>query len=382
MRLSALLLGLALAAPLVPWSSAALAADAGDRLNTPQDPIEADRQAFADLQAKAAEYQRNRATAPAEQSDDALALRYLERSRELLLTGHEIRARWWAEDGFEEHPYSRYAGDLLRLGLEGAAIQNNQGQVYEKLVTLWLFIPDYPGMGEAMERALGVAEDQQDFSKAVNLEASDPNQVVSLDGRAAFNDALNNRLFRFLSAHGDRESVAPRSALGLARSLLLTGSKEDLFEARRDYEQFLEDYPATSFTFPAICEYALSYLLAYRGSNYDVGALVYADALIDQAEIEARGESAKQQTVQAYRRRIRGWKQDRDLAVARWYVERGTPWVLQWLTMPDGLLEWDAGARRFYREVVKRDATSPQGRSAQAELADLPAPAEALGQAP
>ena len=104
--------------------------------------------------------------------------------------------------------------------------------------------------------------------------------------------------------------IAPRAALGLARGQLLAGGKEDIFAARRAYEQFLEQYPNNSLTFTAICEYALSYLISYRGENYDLGALVLANAIIDQAEIETRGDAAKVAIVQAYRKRIRGWLQD------------------------------------------------------------------------
>ncbi len=354
------------AAPLVGAS-----AD-GTQFNTPTDENEQEAKALADLQKKAAEYFRNRARAPESQRNDAEAKRYLDMARLRLTTGHEIKARWWAEDAFDEFPYSKYAGDALRMGLEGAAVQGNMGQVREKLQMLWLFIPDYPGLGEAMERAMSVAEDVQDFSKSVNLAAEKPSEVISIEGRSQLTDTQTNRLLRFLALHGDRETIAPRAALGLARGLLLNGGKDERYEARRAYEKFLEDYPATYLTFNAICEYALSYLVAYRGDEYDIGSLIMANAIIDQAEIETRGDPARAETVRAYRARIRAWHQDRDLAVARWFVARGTPWLFRWLKKPPELLSWDDGARYYFREVIKRDATSPQGRNAERELTSVP----------
>lgn len=348
------------------------AADPTTQFNVPQDEAEQEAKSWSDMQKEAAEYHRGRFRATAEQSDDAAAKRQLDRARELLTSGHEIRARWWAEDAFEDHPYSRYAGDALRMGLEGAAVHGDISQVREKLQMLWLYTPDYPGMGEAMERAMSISEDVQDFTKAVNLEAESPSQVIDLEGRSSMNDTQTNRLLRFLAVHGDRETIAPRAALGQARGMLLAGGKDDIHAARRAYELFLEDYPSNPLTFTAICEYALSYLVSYRGEDYDIGTLVMANAIIDQAEIETRGDKARAEIVQAYRKRIRAWHQDRDLSVARWYRARGTPWALRWLKKPPELLSWDDGARYFYREVVKRDATSPQGRSAERELAEVP----------
>ena len=345
--------------------------------NTPDyDQSEQDTKAWNSMQEDAAEYFRKRAEAAREQPgkfDDVKAKQYLDEARELLTTGHEIRARWRAESAFDEFPYSKYAGDALRMGLEGAAVQGNISQVREKLLMLWLYIPDYPGMGEAMDRAMSVAEDMQDFTKSVNLDAETSAEVISLDGRSRSNDAQTNRLLAFLSLHGDRETIAPRAALGVARGLLLSGGKDDIFNARRAYERFLEDYPANYLTFNAICEYALSYLISYRGEDYDIGTLVMSAAIIDQAEIETRGDKEKVAVVQAYRKRIRSWHQDRDLAIARWYRARGTPWLLRWLKKPPALLAWDDGARYYYREVIKRDPLSRQGRSAESELAEVPA---------
>ena len=363
-------LALALVAPLAPPVQLH-AADPTTQFNVPQDEADQETKSWTDMQQEAAEFHRGRAHATAEQQDDAAAKLKLERARELLTSGHEIRARWWAEDVFEDHPYSRLLGDSLRMGLEGAAVHGDISEVREKLQMLWLYTPDYAGMGEAMERAMSIAEDVQDFSKSVNLEAETPSEVIDLDGRGMANDQQTNRLLRFLALHGDRETIAPRAALGQARGMLLAGGKEDIFAARRAYELFLEDYPANPLTFTAICEYALSYLVSYRGEDYDMGTLVMANAIIDQAEIETRGDKVRAEIVQAYRKRIRAWHQDRDLSVARWYRARGTPWILRWLKKPPELLAWDDGARYYYREVIKRDATSPQGRSAERELTEV-----------
>ena len=47
----------------------------------------------------------------------------------------------------------------------------NGRYVRDKLITLWLYLPDYPGLDEAMRRALEVAELDQDFQAMVNLDA-------------------------------------------------------------------------------------------------------------------------------------------------------------------------------------------------------------------
>ena len=357
------------------------AAGAGDRINQPVDESESDTKQFNDMMAEAALYRAGRATAPPSAFDDAEALRLLNEARDLLARGHEVRGRWRAERAFEEVPYSKYAGEAIRLALECAAIGNNLSEVRKKMLMLWLYLPDWPGMGEAMERALGLAEDAQDFASSVNLAAEDPTHVINLEGRVFFNDHEAKRIFRFLSIHGDRMDVAPRGSLGLARGLLLSEEQEDLIQARRSYEKFLEDWPSHPLTFTGLCEYALSHLVAYRGEQYDMGTLVFAAAIVEQAAIETKGDAERTATVEAYRTRIRRWHQDRDLAIARWYIARGRPAILQWLTMPPGLNDWAAGARRYFQEVMAREATSPQGRSAAAEIESLPQPVSVLGAA-
>ncbi len=356
------------------------AASAGDRMNQPVDESENDSKQYTEMMEDAAKYRAGRASAPPSAFDNARALELLNQARELLATGHEIRGRWRAERAFEDVPYSKYAGEALRLALECAAIGNNLAEVRKKMLMLWLYLPDYQGMGEAMERALGLAEDAQDFASTVNLAAENPKDVINLEGRVFFNDHEAKRIFRFLSIHGDRVDVAPRGALGLARGLLLSGDTEDLITARRSYEKFLEDWPTHALTFTGLCEYALSHLVAYRGEHYDLGTLVFAAAIVEQAAIETKGNAERTATVEAYRTRIRRWHQDRDLAIGRWYVARGSPKILQWLTLPSGLADWAAGARRYYQEVIAREGTSPQGRTARAELDSLPRPAGVLGE--
>ena len=241
----------------------------------------------------------------------------------------------------------------------------------DTLIQLWLFMPDYPRMGEAMLKALEAAEHAQAFAKAVNLEASDPGDVIAITGNGT--DTPTDKLFRFLALHGDRESIAPRAELGQARAQLLGGSREDRFAAQHSYEKFLEDYPDNDLTFTALTEEALAHLVGYRGDDYDNGALVFASAIIDQAELETRGDEEKARTVEAYRRRIRAWMQDRDLKIARWYHDRNIP-TLAWLMTPPGLVSWADGSRYYYQAVVARDSGSSQGRAAAREVRTVPPP--------
>ena len=336
------------------------------------DEEDSDRKAFTSAREDAAEWRRGRAKATAYEKDDAGARVYLEEAKRLLAEGSNIFARWEAEDGFEEHPYSSLGPELLHLAFEGYAQGSRIGAMREKLLQIWLYYPDYPRMGELMARALQVAEFEQEFQTLINLDAEEPGKVISIDGRAWWADTQTVRLFRFIAQHGDKESLAPRAALGMARAKLIQGDKEAVIEARRAYEDFLEDWPNNELTFPAITEYALSYLVSYRGAHYDLGALVYAQAIIDQAELETRGDAQRIATIQAYRKRIRSWLQDRDLVVARWFRNRGEPAAFAWLTMPAGLLSWEDGARYFFKEVIKRDPSSAQSRNAERELAELP----------
>jgi hypothetical protein len=245
--------------------------------------------------------------------------------------------------------------------------------MHNRLYELWYYIPSYDGMPATMLEAMNAAERSQNFTSSIDLEAEDPRNVIRL-GSSSSSSQLN-RLFRFMEMHGDRIDIAPRAAIGLGRALLRSGDRVEIFLARREYEKFCENYPTHPLVFTALCERALSYLVSYRGEHFDVGVLISAAAVIDQAEIEAAGDVDKIQLVEAYRKRIRAWHQGRDLAVARWYRERVTP-GLAWLATPKGHSGrmWLTASRYYYREVIRRDSGSEQGRAAQRELAELPLP--------
>ncbi|MBA2481524.1 MAG: hypothetical protein H0V44_12740 [Planctomycetes bacterium] len=337
------------------------------------DDADIERRSFEDLQRKAAAYRVERSHVSPSAADEAGARHHLERAQLLFEAEDKIWHLWrscrTAEKGFKKYPYTSLTGELLHQAMIGYIARRKLNDVEEKLIMLWFYLPDYPRMGQAMEQALGAAEGRQRFATSINLDAEDPDDVIDIQGKSSLEDV--NKVFRFLSLHGDRETVAPRAELGLARSLLLSGGR-DIYAARRSYERFLESYPTHELTFPALTEHALSYLVGYRGDDYDNGALVYAAAIIDQAELETRGDEAKARTVQAYRKRIRAWQQDRDLRIARWYRGRSTI-ALQWLKMPPGLISWQDGARYYYQAVIARDSGSAQARAAERELKDIPA---------
>lgn len=283
------------------------------------------------------------------------------------------RAQWLAQDGFAAVPYSRSAGELLAIQVRALAKRGSISGVHNALYRLWYFIPDYDHMPAVMLAAMDAAEREQNFTAAIDLTADDPRDVINLDGSSSLGEI--NRLFHFMVLHGDRVQIAPRAALGLARSLLRSGDRDDLFLARREYERFCEAYPTHPLIFSALTDRALSYLVSYRGENYDVGSLISAAAIIDQAEIEADGDQERIRVVEAFRTRIRAWHQDRDLQVARWYAQRAHT-TLAWLAAPKGEVDrpWVQSARYYYREVIRRDSGSKAGRAAALELAELPLP--------
>jgi hypothetical protein len=347
------------------------------------------------VQEKAAAYRLERSQTVVNEADEQLAKEYARQAAAILENGepqpleslsHWLSPQWWftnpsnyrraqwlAEDGFDAVPYTRSAGELLALQIKALARRGQISGVHNVLYQLWFYIPDYDRMPEIMETAMDVAERQQNFTSAIDLEAHDPRDVIKLDGNSLLGEI--NRLFHFLELHGDRVQIAPRAAIGLARSLLRGGDRDDLFVARREYEKFCENYPTHPLVFTALCERALSYLVSYRGENYDVGSLISAAAIIDQAEIEANGDPGSIRIVEAYRVRIRSWHQDRDLQVARWYAERKIT-GLSWLASPKGESDrmWYQSARYYYREVIRRDSGSEPGRAAARELAELPLP--------
>ena len=353
----------------------AMAGEKDTDFSEPVDDTEAENKEFDRIQRDAAKFLLKREHYVANDADDNGALYHIQHAHFLIdhpeYWWHLWRATWTVERGFHRYPFSRYAGDLLELQMDCYIARGRLADANDTLIQLWLFMPDYPRMGEAMLKALEAAEHAQAFAKAVNLEASDPGDVIAITGNGT--DTPTDKLFRFLALHGDRESIAPRAELGQARAQLLGGSREDRFAAQHSYEKFLEDYPDNDLTFTALTEEALAHLVGYRGDDYDNGALVFASAIIDQAELETRGDEEKARTVEAYRRRIRAWMQDRDLKIARWYHDRNIP-TLAWLMTPPGLVSWADGSRYYYQAVVARDSGSSQGRAAAREVRTVPPP--------
>lgn len=379
------------------WLTALLpAVDASQRNPAAEvDDSELEERQVTRVQEEAAAYRLARSRARVSESDEALGREYARQAKTVLESGeeqplesgvHYLNPQWWfatpskerragwlAQAGFEQAPYSSAAGELLALQVLALARRGSVAGTHNALYRLWYYTPDYDRMPEVMEAAMDCAERQQNFTAAIDLEADDPRNVITIDGSSALGEI--NRLFRFLERHGDRVQIAPRATLGLARSLLRSGDRDDRYQARREYERFCETFPSHPLVFTALCERALSYLVSYRGEHYDVGSLISAAAIIDQAEIEADGQADRIRLIEAYRRRIRSWHQDRDLQVARWYAERLTP-GLAWLASPKAETgrPWLQSARYYYREVIRRDSGSAQGRAAALELAELPLP--------
>ena len=346
---------------------------------------------LAKVQEDAAEYRLARDRAKPDAAYEAQAAEYLTESNAILTTGTSQhlegwyywmfstnrRARWLAIDGFKARPYSRVAGDLMATAISAYARAGDMGGLYRQLAMLWYYLPDYANLKQVMETAQTAAERTQAFESAVNLEADKPSEVIRLDSDGTLNDVV--RLYRFHAMHGDRETVAPRAALGLARALMTIKGAKDVWQARREYERFLDTYTNHPLTFNALCEQALCYLISYQGKDYDVGVLLSAVPIIDQAEVEARGNSEKLLKVEAYRKRIRSWLQDRDLMVARWYAERVPPFLAFVMRPGEGPDSWNRGARTYFQQVVKRDSGTTQGRAAARELERLPpAPVDVL----
>lgn len=337
----------------------------------------------------AAEFRLARAASVPDALQDALAAAGLAEAQDMLAHGgrawyhlwmvaRETRARWIAEETLEDHPTTTAAGEILHFILICRLEQQQVRGSLDALQRLWFYTPDHARLGEAMMAVLTMAEGLQQFEAKVDLEAEDPRQVVQIDGRGFVFDL--DDVFRFLARHGDRETVAPRAALALARSLLLSGDNDDRWLARRAYEDFVERFPDSSLVFDAVLEQALSHLITYKGADYDVGALLDARDLVDVAELEVGGDPARAARVAAYRKRIGAWIQDRDLSVAQWYAARTRPWWLGWLKRPTELKNPDDGARYYARQVIARDRTAPQSGAAQELLDRLPPPPNLLGQ--
>lgn len=336
----------------------------------------------------AAAYRLGRATHVAEAGEGRLVETALAQAEEMRLhggrsirhlwfIGADTRARWIVEDAFDEHPYAPGAGQLLHYLLDRRIAGHEVRATLDALMRLWHYIPDHPDLGRAMNDALAMAEKLQDFEAAVDLESDDPAKVVRIRGEGMIFDL--DDLLRFLSRHGDREAVAPRATLALARSLLLSGERETRWASRRAYEDFLERFPESPLAFEAVLEQGLSWLVTYKGSDYDVGALMAARDLVDVAELEVGGDPQRAARVAAYRRRIGAWMQDRDLSVATWYAARQRPIWLAWLRRPTWLQQPDVAARYYARQVIARDRTSRQAAQAEELLLVVPADDNTLG---
>lgn len=260
-------------------------------------------------------------------------------------------------------------GDLKRIEILAQAQRKRISDVRQELARLWFYFPDYNNLSEVMDVALVLAEETQDFTTQIDLDADQPQQVVHIDGTGYTGEITN--MFRFLSTYGDRVTTGARADLGLARAELLGGNPKDLSPARFAYNDFIQRHPRHPLVFEALCELALSHLVTYRGKLYDIGALVSAAQIVEQAELVAGSDPQKAALVAKYRSRIRSWQQDRDLSVARWYRDRTRPAWLAWLKEPSGY-NWDNPARFYYQEVIKRDGASNQARIAARELATLP----------
>ncbi len=373
---------------LLSIAQSGIAGDAKMQSSNALDNEEQEDRRISSFMHEAARYRLGHATATPDPVVDAWVLSELARAEDMRSDGgrawfqmwlfsRQTRARWIASEAFDEHPYSRFAGKLIHFMLTCQAQSNSVRGTLTELQRLWFYLPDYPDLRTAMLTTLEMGERLQRFEAAVDLKAEDPRQVVRIDGRGFIYDL--DDLFRFLSQHGDRDDIAPRAALGLARTLLISGDKDDRWKSRRAYEDFLERFPDSPLVFNAILEQALSHLVTYKGSDYDVGALVDARDLVDIAELEAGGDPGRAATVAAYRQRIGGWLQDRDLSVARWYAARTRPWWLGWLKKPTELKDPDAGARYYAAAVIRRDRASPQAAYAQQLAEQLPAPAGQLG---
>jgi hypothetical protein len=373
---------------LLPLASQIFAGDAKMQGADALDAEEQEERRTTAFMVEAAEYRLGRATAKRNEAEDAIVLAELAEARHMATDGGRAfyqlwlispltRARWMALDTFEAHPYSSHAGPLIHFMLDCRAQAKEVRGTLTELQRLWYYLPEYGELGTAMSTALDMAVQLQRFETAVDLDADDPSQVVKIEGRSFIYDL--DDLFRFLAKNGNRDDIAPLASLALARSLLLSGDKDDRWKARRAYEDFLERFPDSPLVFEAVLEQALSHLVTYKGSDYDVGALLDARDLVDIAELEAGGDPARAAKVAAYRKRIGSWLRDRDLSVARWYAERTRPSWLAWLKRPIQLKNPDDGARYYASAVIRRDRTSRQAAAAQALLDNLPAPAGQLG---
>ena len=247
-----------------------------------------------------------------------------------------------ALDGYRDYPYADKAPHLAHILVRVYAAAGMPSRARRWLVDLWERYPGYDGIGQAMDEALASAMVLRDRGMTIDYKATDPREAVVVDN---INWVLAaNNIFRFLAINGDRKTVAPIAQLGLARSLLAEGGKDKIFDARLAYNDFLLKYPDHPLVFDALVELSITHLITYRGPRFDVGVVLDAAHLVNQAELYTREIPERVTMVRHLRSVIRGWQQDRDLYAAEWYFDHR---------------KWSA-AKYYYLEVVERDAASSQ----------------------
>jgi len=289
----------------------------------------------------------------------------LDRAIARLEAGELLAARRISRRSLRERPYSDSGAGHLHVMMRTYAAAADMQRTRRTLVDLWERYPDYEDVRLALEEALTAAEVMQGRGMRFNLQAQDPRTVIEITDNYLAREP--RMVFSFIERHGDRHGLAPRASLGVARAILAEGKSDNdvLHQARFAYDDFFARYPSSPLVFRALCEQAMSYLVAYRGAKYDVGVLITAASIIDQAEIYTRELPERIALVRRYRGLVRGWHQERDLYAARWYRKEDRP----------------EDARYYYREVVERDPGSPHAVEAEREMEALP-PAEAEGLGP
>ncbi|TVR08805.1 MAG: hypothetical protein EA401_13535 [Planctomycetota bacterium] len=276
------------------------------------------------------------------------------RTKELFTEGDFRRALRQGRRAYRSYRFADVAPEQAHLMMRIYAATGSPLRARDWLIDLWERYPGYPHIDQAMREALISARAMSRQGMSINLEAERPQDVVDVHDLRLVLAA--NDLFRFLAVHGDRQEVAPVANLGLARSLLARGGRRHTANARNAYADFLHTYPKHPLVFEALMEMSISHLVDYRGPRFDVGVLIDAAHIIDQAELYTEDQPERVEVVRTYRRQIRRWHQDRDLYAAEWYREHR---------------EWDA-SRYYYQWVVRREATSDQGLKAQRALDELP----------
>lgn len=260
-----------------------------------------------------------------------------------------------AWSAYKDYRFAELAPNLLQINIQACNRRRRVPRAAERLIDLWYRYPDHPGTSSLMLDTLETAEDLQQAEAAINLSADTPRDVINtdVDTRTYAADIL----FRFLADHGDYHNIAPRARLGLARSQLILGrsSKDRLLAARANYLEFLNSFPRHPLLFEALCEYALTYLLAYRGDRFDGGALDRGELIINQAELYTEERPERIDLITQYRALIRRWHQDKDISVADWYRRRGHK----------------RAALIYYADARQRDPDSPRGREAGRMIATL-----------